>query len=202
MDTYYNKDYLVELNKKIILNDIVEAEINQVLSSLCEINNFDLIDCNIQLLIMISSFSPKTELQDCMLKTIKLKLITKHVIEHSQSCECNYNDNLDFLVNNENIDKELNYQNVKDYYKEKIKSFKDNPDVNIPEVGKTMIVHYRDNTTFPGKEYLIDFLIDHNGDVVKMMTNPVEVINDIPTFEDTYAGLVGQILNYQKVNNE
>lgn len=201
MDTYYNKDYLVELNKKIILNNIEEVEINQFLSHLCEIDCFDLTECNIQLLIILSSFSPKTELQNCMLKTIKLKLITKYVIEYQiNNCDCN--NNLDFLTNNENIDKELNYQNIKDYYEKNIKSFKNNQDVTIPKPGKTMVVHYRDNTTFPGKEYLIDFLIDHNGDVLKMMTNPVEVVNDIPTFEDTYAGLVGQILNYQKVNNE
>ena len=137
-----------------------------------------------------------------MLKTIKLKLITKYVIEYPQTNNYDCNNNLDFLTNNENIDKELNYQNIKDYYEKNIKSFKNNQDVTIPAPGKTMVVHYRDNTTFPGKEYLIDFLIDHNGDVLKMMTNPVEVINDIPTFQDTYAGLVGQILNYQKVNNE
>lgn len=48
-----------------------------------------------------------------------------------------------------------------------------------------------------GKEYKCDVQIDHNGNILKFLQGPIEMIVN-QDYESIYAGLIGKLLEYQK----
>lgn len=168
----------------------------QFLTYLYNKENFDDVHEDLLSLIALSSFNSANKMQEMIKNTIILNMISEYVIKEdeyktSDECECN---ECHKSTDEDEID-------IKSYFENKITHFNPEDEIDYPPEGQTQIIHYRDNISFPGKTYSMDFLIDHSGRVLKMIGMPIQINTEKPNFNEIYAGLVGDILEHQQIND-
>lgn len=165
----------------------------QFLTYLYNKENFDNIHEDLLSLIALSSFTSSNKMQEMIKNTIILNMISEYVIKEEN---CN-------IINEYKCDKcaDENENDIKSYFENKITRFNPEDKIDYPPEGQTQIIHYKDNISFPGKTYSMDFLIDHSGKVIKMIGMPIQINTEKPNFNEIYAGLIGDILEHQKVDD-
>ena len=57
----------------------------------------------------------------------------------------------------------------------------------------------RDTEAFPGKEYFMRFKVNHKGEILEWLQKP-KLKKSYGDFNAIYQGLLGEIMEYQKIN--
>lgn len=98
--------------------------------------------------------------------------------------------------------KKLSPEDLKELFLSLYKRFTPGPDNNIvlPPKGEIGYISLRDNMTIPGKTYNMRFVIDDQGNVLRMDGFPLEKKSNAD-YESLYAGMIGQVMQYQQVED-
>lgn len=122
--------------------------------------------------------------------------------------------NTDYDINNtenkelESISQELKFSNSnKDIDMEELKKalikkyspFKkeDHPEIKYPKPGEQNNLYFYDSEIIPGKEFQCLVLIDSEGNIIRFVRDPLEMLTDAD-YDEIYGGLVGQLFDFQK----
>lgn len=109
----------------------------------------------------------------------------------------NFNGNIDYDAIESDV---LGDEEVKKIFLNKYKQFVKTPQdtFKLPPIGEEGNILVKDNSTIPGKTYSLNFKVDHEGKVLSMITPPI-LKAEPESYDSIYEGLLGQIMEYQKV---
>lgn len=193
MDQAYTVDSLKEFIQKILINKVNENDFMEFLIYLLNKESFNNIEEDFLSLLILNIFTTSNKMQNIIKDNIIYNFISEYVIKEKS---------MDVLENNVqeiNLD-DTELYDIKAYFENKVTSFSADSGIDFPAKGETIIINYKDNMSFPGRTFLMDFLVDDEGKVIKMIGAPIETSPEKPDFKAIYAGLVGEILEYQQVN--
>lgn len=205
MESNYSIDSLQELLKLILSGKKDEQDLYKFLETY---SNFD----------YENDFIDYLEITYVLLNTILINNINnfspiiKILNNNIQNNIILFLSNLDNIKNNKCCNNEKE-KKVKDcnkspneqedpiqFFKDKYSNYKgDKAILNLPNPGEIGKVSVIDNKTFPGREFSINFFIDHEGQFVDFDGEPMENLPiEKPDFKEIYNGLLGKIMDYQK----
>lgn len=207
MDKLYSNTYLKNLLNQILIDNIDIKTLTKNLQYFATLDNYDDNECNIYLLAIYAAIKD-TSLS--ALNKILLEEIKNHIIFNllsKRTFETNIvKSNLNSFSPQEELGLSI-YQGipsdklpdlkdpeaVKKYFLMKHK-FLPNPEgaFKYPKEGETDIIRSGDNMTIPGIRYMINYVIDHEGNILDIKGYPEQILEKT-TYEDIYKGLIGKL---------
>lgn len=193
MDNIYTNSYLRNFLNKVYSKNLNNEEIFEFLSQLVTLTN----NCfnnneNNYLIILIITCINKNNLtyQNQMLINEIINTFLLDQLEISLNNKENIKNSNTFIDYNtlDLSDKEA----VKAYFLQENKHLDANNNFSYPPKGKTSIITMGDNITIPGIKYIINYVIDHNGDVIDIQGYPKQEL-DQNGYEEIYSDLIKSI---------
>ena len=201
MDNIYTKTYLKEFLNKAYSSDLNNQQIADFLTKLVTLKNNHFDNCeNNYLLLLILTCINKNNLtyQNYMLinEIINSLLLDQLVEEENNEKEKCQND----IPSKSNDSKKItldtldlnNNQAVKEYFLQENKHLENNGNFPYPQKGSTAIITSGDNMTIPGIRYIINYIIDHDGNIVGIQGFPRQELGQAD-YEEIYSDLVNSI---------
>lgn len=194
---YYNSENnLRELKKKILTSKVSDTEILDFIQDINNTMTFDNISCNLLILEIyillkrIGNFIPMIDISlDRIPAAIILRSGKTATVEEPKRCDCAAaKDNMEI------DDDELKLKIINIW-----SPFKKHADdgLKFPNPGETGNVFFTDENAVPGKKYHCEVQIDSEGNILKFLSGPTEILS-AENYEEIYAGLVGQLFDFQK----
>lgn len=196
MEQYYSKNSLRELNQKILIGDYTEPYLNDYFMNLFDVPNFDKDELNSLVLIACSAL--KAINSSPLIKLLVDQVYTRMVLEILFPAD---KEEEQIMAIEEPVEEKIEeLDEIKQIFINKYKQFKksEHPELKYPHQGSTSIIKLKDNVTFPGQSYYMQFEIDSEGNVIEMVGEPKAPV--VPKdYSAIYDGLLGQVMEYQKV---
>ena len=208
MDNIYTASYLKDVLNHIMINDYPSDNLLTLLKYLEDKETYDNYECNSLILIILSLLEEQDHLPviDLFMKQLKLKLIFNCYSQTSCSCNTPAEKTDCCTPTNKTEFSEEDYANPEvmakffwDFYKTRPFCPKPNDEYRLPAEGDVMDLGVRNTETFPGKEYFMRFQVNHKGEILKWLQKP-QLKKSYGDFNAIYQGLLGEIMEYQKVN--
>lgn len=222
MDKLYSINHLKNLVNDVLNDTVSKEQLTKTLQGLALLDDFDNAVNNAYLLAIYALLkdSNTTPLNKLLLEEIKNQIIFSLIkIENNQQDEkCCYDnvknnsvpetcaaplkkkkvDNTLSIYNgipSEKIPDLDDHEAVKAYFLKK-NTFLANPEgnFNYPSPGNTTVITSGDNMTIPGIRYMINYVIDHEGNIVDIKGYPERVL-ERTNYEDIYQGLIGKLFD-------
>ena len=196
MDNIYSKLNLKKFLNQVYANDVDNQTITNFFSEL--LNNtktFSNIENNNYILFIIKCINRNNlTYKNIMLIDELFNTLLMDALEIKDDEINNKNTNtladMD-LTNNDCLDLD-NKESIKAYFLKKNKHLKTNGNFPYPPEGETSIISTGDNMTIPGIMYFIDYVIDHNGNILDIQGYPRKQL-DQEGYEQVYAKLMDSI---------
>lgn len=199
---YYNSENnLRELKNKILASKVSDTEILEFIQDINNTTNFNNVSCNLLVLeiyILLKRIGNFIPMIDISLERIPAAIIFSDSKETAVQataakpvtrCDCN-KPKCDADIDDDEL--KLKIINVWSPFK------KDADDgLKFPAPGETGNVFFTDEGTIPGKKYHCEVQIDSEGNILKFLSGPTEILS-AENYEEIYAGLVGQLFDFQK----
>lgn len=189
--------YLKEILNKILMNSYEEMELIDLFKEIIDKDLSNNTEINFLLMVMISLLKRnqiQTPALTIFVEQLELELIFSCYNTDCQSkCEKKQPTKLS--------DEGLSAEQIEQIFWEKYVNnpFNPGPDARyqLPKEGSTLDLGVKDNEVF-GDLYTMRFEIDSKGQVLKWIEKPHKVYRP-ENFNEIYSGLMGQIMEYQKM---
>ena len=208
MDKLYSNTNL----KKIligILEDDKNIDLTKILKELSLVEDYDNSESNVYLLALYALLNDKqlSPIESLLLSEIKNNIIFSllRIEKVETKCEMPKKGEFTFSIYGDNgscdksdIPEDLeDLEAVKAYFLKKNKVLK-NPNGNFvyPPVGSTAIITSGDNMTIPGVRFNLNYVIDHEGNILDIQGYPERVL-ERQSYEEIYQGLVNKLFANQ-----
>lgn len=215
MDKLYSINYLKNLTNDILTNKISSSELTTTLQNLVVTDRYDNIENNAYLLAiytLLKNNANLTALDALLLEEIHNQVIFSLIKIDAPSCEKAPEKTSPPCINSEPKEKEFELSIYQGVPSERLPDLNDNEAVkafflmkntflanpdgnfNYPSPGNTAIITSGDNMTIPGVRYMVNYEIDHEGNVVGIKGYPERVL-ERTSYEDIYKGLIGKLFD-------
>lgn len=191
MDNLYSKSNLKQFLSQVYNNNVDNKTITNFFSSLLHnTTNFSNIENNNLILFIIKCINKNNlTYQNIMLIDELFNTLLMDALEvkdnNNQDININIEENKDCL----NLDDK---ENIKLYFLKKNKVLQNNGNFPYPPKGETAVIHTGDNVTIPGIMYFIDYVIDHEGNILDIKGYPRKQLNQ-EDYEQVYSRLMDSI---------
>lgn len=192
----YTNDYLKMLKTKILASNITENDIIDFVSTVQQIQTFETSEIKLltlEIYILLKHINNFIPLIDLTLNTIPAKIILDSN-ENKKEDNCDIEKSCCAPIATEQ-------NNLSQLEKELIAKWspfkkEENPDLKLPAKGELGNVQIEDREIREGKIYYADVMVDHEGNIVFFKSGPTEIM-EAKDYETIYAGLVGQLFDFQ-----
>lgn len=198
MEYYRSIANLKTLKKNILISAATEAEIIEFIKDLNTTPVFNLIENNLlvfEIYYLLKQTYQSTPFVALSLDTIPTKIIfadhdfpSDEVAIAPQACDASKEE--ESCDNNPTIE-QLIIAKWSPFRKE------NNPNLRYPAPGQLGDVQFTADNIMPDKQYHCEVIIDSEGNIINFSRPPFELIT-CENYEQIYAGLVGQLLEYQQ----
>ena len=193
MDNIYSKSNLKNFLNQVYANNVDNQTITNFFSTLLnDVTTFSDIENNNLILFIIKCINRNNlTYKNIMLIDELFNTLLMDALEVKD----------DEIENNNKVDtktKEVDCLDVNDkeklraYFLKENKHLKNNGKFPYPPEGETSVISTGDNITIPGVMYFIDYVIDHNGNILDIKGYPRKQL-DQESYEQVYAKLMDSI---------
>lgn len=193
MDNIYSKSNLKNFLNQVYANNVDNQTITNFFSTLLNnVTTFSDIENNNLILFIIKCINRNNlTYKNIMLIDELFNTLLMDALEVKD----------DEIENNNKVDiktKEADCLDINDkeklraYFLKENKHLKNNGKFPYPPEGETSVISTGDNVTIPGVMYFIDYVIDHNGNILDIKGYPRKQL-DQESYEQVYAKLMDSI---------
>lgn len=206
MDNVYTQSYLKDFLNKVFVTNLDNKEISQFLSELVTLkkNHFEENENNYLIMLILTCINKQnlTYQNSLLINEIISSLLLDQLALEDTNSSCIDNNNCNVTINTskkitlDNLDLNDN-ESVKAYFLQENKYLNNTGNFPYPQEGKTSIITSGDNMTIPGIRYIINYIIDHKGNIVGIQGYPRKELSQ-SGYEDVYSDLMDSIFKDDK----
>lgn len=204
MDCTYSASYLRQVLNFILVNCYKESDLLDFLKALINHKEYNDGECNYIIMVIISLLE-KTQnapVVDLFVQELKLKLVFHCYddVPDEEECECSCEKTVE-LSDEDYKNPEVMAIHFWNHYKNNPFKPASYDSYKLPAEGEVLDLGVRNNTLYPQKEYFMRFKVNHKGEILDWVQKP-QLRRSYDDFNAIYQGLLGEIMEYQKLKND
>ena len=193
MDNIYSKSNLKNFLNQVYANNVDNQTITNFFSTLLnDVTTFSDIENNNLILFIIKCINKnKLTYKNIMLIDELFNTLLMDALEVKDN-EIENNNKVDIKTKEVDCLDVNDKEKLRAYFLKENKHLKNNGKFPYPPEGETSVISTGDNITIPGVMYFIDYVIDHNGNILDIKGYPRKQL-DQESYEQVYAKLMDSI---------
>ena len=193
MDNIYSKSNLKNFLNQVYANNVDNQTITNFFSTLLnDVTTFSDIENNNLILFIIKCINKNNlTYKNIMLIDELFNTLLMDALEVKDN-EIENNNKVDIKTKEVDCLDVNDKEKLRAYFLKENKHLKNNGKFPYPPEGETSVISTGDNITIPGVMYFIDYVIDHNGNILDIKGYPRKQL-DQESYEQVYAKLMDSI---------
>ena len=193
MDNIYSKSNLKNFLNQVYANNVDNQTITNFFSTLLnDVTTFSDIENNNLILFIIKCINRNNlTYKNIMLIDELFNTLLMDALEVKDN-EIENNNKVDIKTKEVDCLDVNDKEKLRAYFLKENKHLKNNGKFPYPPEGETSVISTGDNITIPGVMYFIDYVIDHNGNILDIKGYPRKQL-DQESYEQVYAKLMDSI---------